>query len=683
LGDHYAGRVTLDPGLDIAGYRIESLIGRGGMGSVYLATHVGLGRRVALKLLAPELAREPSFRDRFLAESRLAASLDHPHIVPIYEAGDADGQLYLAMRYVEGPDLGGLLRHDGRLVVDRTVALLSGIADALDAAHDRGLVHRDVKPGNILVTATARGGEHAYLADFGLVKHVGSAVGPTRTGQLVGSVGYVAPEQIEGRTIDGRADVYSLACVTYECLTGQPPFVRESDIATLWAHVQAPRPRVSDALPEATALDAVLARGMAVEPVDRYRSAGELLGAVRSTLQSRMTRGFLFADLRGYTAFLERHGDAAGAELLRRYRTLVREQVAGHQGAEIRTEGDSFYVVFPSASRAVEAALAIVTAAHRAGEQDPRHPIAVGIGVHAGETVETAEGYVGSAVNIAARICAEAREGEVLASDTVRGIVGSSRAIQFEPRGRRRLKGIAEPILLFRADAGTAARAVSVPPRLRRDNRLVVVLALAIVFGGGLAAFLLARTLPAGAEATSSDLAAAVLTGTPSVAAEPAATTPALASSTPSSEPVLNARERQLLESVPALYRASCGPAPGVVGRAQLACSIPSVGRITYIAFDSPQAMTAEYDRRYGQLRTEAHVPGIAVCPEPRYERPRHTGSGSQAGSVVCYEEAGYPTIVWTDDAVGVISIAVGEGMPLGRLKEWWDRGEAGPLDGS
>ena len=271
--------MTVEPGAAVGPYRIERLLGRGGMGEVWLATHATLDRRVALKLLPPELAANPGFRTRFLAESRLAASLDHPHIVPIYEAGEADDRLFIAMRFVEGSHLGSLIERSGRLPPARAVELLRGIADALDAAHDRGLVHRDVKPGNILVTPTARSGEHAYLADFGLTKQLGSSADFTRSGQVLGSLGYIAPEQIEGRPIDGRSDVYSLACVLYESITGRPPFPAERDIATLWAHLQSPRPRPSAIDPALGPFDRVVARGMAIEPDERYPSAGELIAA--------------------------------------------------------------------------------------------------------------------------------------------------------------------------------------------------------------------------------------------------------------------------------------------------------------------------------------------------------------------------------------------------------------------
>jgi serine/threonine-protein kinase len=264
------------------------------MGEVWLAIDENLDRRVALKLLPVELAADHGFPTRFLAESRLAASLDHPHIVPIYEAGEADDRLFIAMRYVEGADLGTLIERGGPLDPARAVTLLRGVADALDAAHDRGLVHRDVKPGNILVAPTARGGEHAYLADFGLTKQLGSGGDFTRSGQVLGSLGYIAPEQIEGRPIDSRADVYSLACVLYEALTGRPPFPGERDVATLWAHLQSARPRPSGIRPELAAFDPIIARGMAIEPLERYPSAGELIAvaaAAAGSAQTNVARG--------------------------------------------------------------------------------------------------------------------------------------------------------------------------------------------------------------------------------------------------------------------------------------------------------------------------------------------------------------------------------------------------------
>ena len=271
-------------GSEVGGYQIDFLLGRGGMGAVYRARDADLGRTVALKVLAPEFAGNERFRERFLRESRLAASLDHPHIVPIFRAGEADGVLFLAMRYVEGTDLSRLVEDEGPLDPGRVVALMEQAASALDAAHEQGLVHRDVKPSNMLI-ARSGGREHCYLADFGLTKRTGSISGLTATRQVVGTLNYIAPEQIRGGETDARADVYSLACVLHECLTGAPPFERATDVAVLWAHVHEQPPLVTSRRPELPkAVDPVLARGLAKEPADRYASCGELVAAVRSAL---------------------------------------------------------------------------------------------------------------------------------------------------------------------------------------------------------------------------------------------------------------------------------------------------------------------------------------------------------------------------------------------------------------
>jgi serine/threonine protein kinase len=281
----YVAGTLLAPGTTVAGYRIEALIGRGGMGAVYRAEEEGLAREVALKVIASELAQDERFRERFLRESRIAASLDHPNVIPIYQAGEEGGLLYLAMRYVEGTDLAKLLAAQGPLEPGRVVGLLSQVADALDVAHEQGLVHRDVKPSNILIGAAA-GKEHCYLGDFGLTKRTGSLSGVSLTGGIVGTLEYVAPEQITGEPLDARADVYSLGCVLYECLTGQSPFPRATDVALLWAHVHEEPPPPSKVRPELPKeLDPVLTRALAKEPSRRYRAAGELVAATRSALR--------------------------------------------------------------------------------------------------------------------------------------------------------------------------------------------------------------------------------------------------------------------------------------------------------------------------------------------------------------------------------------------------------------
>ena len=271
-----------------AGFRVEALIGEGAMGAVYLAKDARQGRRIALKVLAPELARDERFRQRFLRESELAASLDHPHIVSTVSTGEEDGDLYLAMEYVEGPDLRELLRQEGRLDPERTLDLLGQIAEALDEAHRRGLVHRDVKPGNILVAELPEG-RHAYICDFGLARHVSSVSSLTGDRGFVGTIDYVPPEQVEGGSIDGRADVYSLGCVLFECLAGTRPFARDSELSVVFAHLNEPPPRLSDLRPDLPeAFDEVFATALAKSPDERYSTCGELMAAARAALQGKV-----------------------------------------------------------------------------------------------------------------------------------------------------------------------------------------------------------------------------------------------------------------------------------------------------------------------------------------------------------------------------------------------------------
>jgi serine/threonine protein kinase len=281
---------VLAVGTEIAGYRVESFISRGGMAVVYRAQDRRLGRRVALKLLAPELSQDERFQQRFLRESRLAASLDHPNIIPIYEAGEANGLLYIVMRYVEGSDLKELLEREGPLDLARTTSILRQVGAALDAAHARGLVHRDVKPGNILI-ASGTGREdpdHVYLTDFGLTKRSSSLSGQTTSGRFIGTTDYVAPEQIGGKPVDARTDMYSLGCVLYQCLTGDPPFDRDDEAAMLWAHLSEYPPRVSAMRPGLpTGLDAVVAKAMAKAPEDRYGSCRDLVTDFRDEVEGR------------------------------------------------------------------------------------------------------------------------------------------------------------------------------------------------------------------------------------------------------------------------------------------------------------------------------------------------------------------------------------------------------------
>ena len=277
----------LSTGTTLGGYRIEEMTGRGGMGVVYLAEQLALGRRVALKVISPELAEDPGFRERFQHESRIAASIDHPNVIAVYEAGEIDGLLFLSMRYVEGTDLRQLIRDTGRVLTARVAHIVTQVAAALDAAHARGLVHRDVKPANVLIAAGEA--DHAYLTDFGLTKHLASASGLTNTGQWVGTADYVAPEQIQGETIDARTDVYALGCVLFQMLTGEVPFPRDSQVAKIYAHLSEPPPQLDSAsLGLPAELNDVVRRAMAKAPADRFQSAGDLGRAAQAAIEQRL-----------------------------------------------------------------------------------------------------------------------------------------------------------------------------------------------------------------------------------------------------------------------------------------------------------------------------------------------------------------------------------------------------------
>jgi serine/threonine-protein kinase len=264
----------LSPGDVFAGCRIEAVLGRGGMGVVYRALQIDLRRPVALKVIAGDRATDSDFRERFEREARMAAAIDHPNVVPVHGAGEEDGELYLVMRYVPGSDLHGLIKRDGHLDGTRAAAVVSQIASALDAAHAAGLVHRDVKPGNVLLTGSGEA-EHAYLSDFGLMRPFDPDNPLTESGQWIGTIDFASPEQLQGEPVDARSDVYSLGCVLYAALTGTPPFPRGTVPATLLAHMHEPPPRPSTT-GAPREFDRVIARALAKDPDDRYPSAGDL-----------------------------------------------------------------------------------------------------------------------------------------------------------------------------------------------------------------------------------------------------------------------------------------------------------------------------------------------------------------------------------------------------------------------
>jgi serine/threonine protein kinase len=272
------GSSGLSPGAEFAGFRIERALGHGGMGIVYLAREIRLDRLVALKVIRTELAEDDRFRDRFRSESRTAASIEHPNVVTVFGAGERDGLVYVAMRYVPGRDLGRLITSRGPLRADQAASLIAQVADGLDAVHAAGLVHRDVKPANVLVGEPPTGEDRqaAFLTDFGLAKIAASTSGLTTTGEVIGTVDYMAPEQIEARRVDARTDVYALGCVLFHAVTGQVPFAERESSAKMWAHINEPPPAIQLGKGGRAALDPVIRRALAKEPAQRYPSAGDL-----------------------------------------------------------------------------------------------------------------------------------------------------------------------------------------------------------------------------------------------------------------------------------------------------------------------------------------------------------------------------------------------------------------------
>jgi ABC-type transport system substrate-binding protein/class 3 adenylate cyclase/tRNA A-37 threonylcarbamoyl transferase component Bud32 len=440
-------------GSNLAGFRVERLLGSGAMGAVYLAEDVHLKRKVAVKVLARELADDERFRRRFLLESQLAAGLEHPHIVPIYAAGEHEDLLFLAMKYVEGYDLRELIEATDRVGDERALKLLVQIGDSLDTAHGLGLVHRDVKPGNILIGAGEA--EHAYLCDFGLARQASTVMSLTSERGFMGTIAYIAPEQIESGAVDARADVYALGCVLFECLTGVTPFDRDGDLQIVFAHLKEPPPLVTGFRPDLPErVDDVIQRALAKAPDERFSTCGEMLGEAVEALKvkappvSRSTRRtipgvrtFLITDIRGYTRYTADHGDEAAAELATSFAEIVRQVVEERSGRLIELRGDEALVVFDSARQALRSAVELQ--AHVAAAGLPR---GIGVGLDAGEAVPVADGYRGGALNLAARLCSLAGPGEVLATETVLQVARAVPEVKYGERRSERVKGIAKPV---------------------------------------------------------------------------------------------------------------------------------------------------------------------------------------------------------------------------------------------
>ena len=492
----------LEPGAGFAGYRIDRIIGRGGMGVVYLAEHEGLRRKVALKLLAPPMGEDPPFRERFVRESRLAASIDHPNVIPIYEAGEAEGRLYIAMRYVEGTDLRTLLRERGTLDTAQASRIVDQVAAALDAAHEQGLVHRDVKPANILI-ARQRGteaGSHAYLTDFGLTKQAASDSGITGTGPFVGTLDYAAPEQFRGEGANARTDVYSLGCVLYECLAGHPPFRAENTAALMFAHLTEDPPALAAARPDLPkGIDEVIATAMAKAPEDRYSSAGVLASRASSALShpsdesptdqgadlgtviaaspgARKVVTVLFCDVVGSTDLGESLDPESLRRVMTRYFEAMRAVLERHGGLVEKFIGDAVMAIFgvplaheDDAYRAVRAA-AEMRDAQRGLNDEFQDALGVRvltrIGVNTGEVVTgdptTGGTFVtGDAVNVAARLEQAAEPGDILISGATYRLVQDSAVA--ESIAALAMKGKARPVAAWRL----LEMAAGEPPRGR------------------------------------------------------------------------------------------------------------------------------------------------------------------------------------------------------------------------
>jgi YVTN family beta-propeller protein len=356
-------------GTRLAGYQIKALLGRGGMGVVYLAEQARPHRQVALKLLLAQPTVSEAFRERFLRESELAAAIDHPNVLPVYDAGETDGVLWIAMRHVDGIDLAALLARDGALAPGQALGIAGQVAGALDAAHVRGLVHRDVKPANILLAMEEGAVAHAYLADFGLTKRVGGARGLTVSGQVLGTIDYVAPEQVEGGPVDGRADQYSLGCVLFECLTGVVPFRRDSELAVLWAHVHDPPPRIGGYRPDLPAgLDDAIGRALAKAPDDRHPSCAALVTAAQAAPAGTAPAGLRHHIGRAVGRRAE-HRRRPGLSGLTRRSSLVLTVAAGVLSAVLLAAA----VLLARDGRAptVPAAPAVLAAANHAVRIDP------------------------------------------------------------------------------------------------------------------------------------------------------------------------------------------------------------------------------------------------------------------------------------------------------------------------
>jgi hypothetical protein len=477
----------LEIGSVIAGYRVDELIGRGGMGVVYRATNVALNRSYALKVLAPELAGDEQFRERFKREIRIAASLDHPNVVGIHYAGEHDGVLFLAMDLIDGTDLGDVIRRTGPLAPERAVGLLLQITSALDAAHREGLVHRDVKPANVLISVED-GREHAYLTDFGLAKRFDAATALTMKGLVVGTVDYMPPEQIAGSHTDARTDIYALGCVFFQMLTGTVPYERPNSVATLFAHAYEPPPRlegpVSDLHPT---LGRVIAKAMAKDPGERYLSAGDFARDAAAALQGTRYTGTPTVVATGEAKTLpdEHETQGAGAALIA-LEAAMQQPIAAAVSETRMPEAAA-----PTTSPAGPETVASPSTASPPQNEDwvgttptPRAPATAETPVaspaaagdappHAGGSVRKYRWPIAAALALAAAVIAIVALGSSPSSTTLAGLKGASEVVAapvstpganpFTPKAGTDVRGVMPPAAAASSSGGPVSYSGSLP----------------------------------------------------------------------------------------------------------------------------------------------------------------------------------------------------------------------------
>jgi class 3 adenylate cyclase/tetratricopeptide (TPR) repeat protein/predicted Ser/Thr protein kinase len=494
------GGLELAVGDSIGAYRIEAIAGRGGMGVVYRARQARPERIVAIKVIAPEYVDDSEFRKRFEHESNVAAQIEHPNVIPVYEVGEEGGLLFIAMRFVEGTDLGMLRRRATQIRPEHIGPLVTQIAGALDAAHARGLVHRDIKPGNVLLVGGNPDG-HVYLTDFGLTKRLADSRGLTATGAVMGTLDYMAPEQVMGQQVDPRTDVYSLGCVVYELLVGTTPFAHKSEVAKLFAHVNEEVPPLdARALGVGSEVGAVVSRAMVKDPAERFQSAGEFAGALSTALtrtapkssgtvaasttvradradaslaspeadvaapqgrhQVRKTVTVLFAAVTGATSPGARLDAEASQRAVTRYLEVARSCIERHGGTVERLVGDAVMAVFGVPTVREDDALRALRAAAelRGSLEEPNDPVdeadrvslQLRVGVDSGEVVVGPSGHLtaGDPITTSARLEQAARPGDVLLGEQTRRL--ASGAIEAQPVRPSAVKGRVEPLSAFR-----------------------------------------------------------------------------------------------------------------------------------------------------------------------------------------------------------------------------------------